>query len=66
MVNFTLDDLANFSREEKKLINNIMGNSEQKPLLSPSIMTVKKILNYAQSTSVRNSAKIGNQEFFLN
>lgn len=66
MVNFTFDELANFSREEKKLIKEIMGNSEQTPLLSPSILTVKKILNYAQSTSIRNSSKIGKQEFFLN
>lgn len=66
MVNYTFDELANFSREEKKLINEIMGNSEQQPLLSPSLMTVKKILNYAQSTSVRDISNIGKQEFFLN
>jgi len=66
MVNFTFDDLANFSREEKKLINELMGTREQAPLLSPSLMTVKKVLNYAQSTSVRNTDSIGKQEFFLN
>jgi len=66
MVNFTLDELANFSREEKKLINEMMGTSDNKPLFSPSLKTIQRVLNYAKSTSMRKNQRIGTQTFFLN
>ena len=66
MVNFTLDELANFSRTEKKLIQEIMGTDNENSLLSPKKSLVNRILDYSKSTSIRKVDGIGKQVFHLN
>ncbi len=66
MVNFTLDELADFARLEKKLINDVMGAKENTPLLSPRQSTINTILGYSKALSIRNSKYLNKTEFVLN
>ncbi|MEJ6796784.1 MAG: hypothetical protein QNK63_08735 [Flavobacteriales bacterium] len=66
MVNFTLDDLANFSRTEQKLINEVMGIEDNTPLLYPRKETINNILGYSKALSIRDSKFLNNTDLMLN
>lgn len=63
-----LDDLSNFSREEKFLTNEIFGKSEEKTnnSMTPSKHVVDRILNYSKALSVRKTKRYGTVEMILN
>ena len=66
MVNFTLDELADFSRQEQKLIDEVMGTEDNTPLLSPRNETINNILGYSKALSVRTSKYLDKTEIVLN
>ncbi len=66
MVNYTLDDLADFSRLEQKLINEVMKIEDNNPLLSPRKNTIDNILGYSKALSVRTSKFLDKTEMVLN
>ncbi len=66
MVNFTLDELADFSREEKKLIQDIMGAESTNELLSPRKDIVNNILGFSKALSTRNSKFLDTTSMVLN
>jgi hypothetical protein len=66
MVNFTLDDLANFSRKEQKLINEVMGKEDEIPLFFPRKETINNILGYSKALTTRDSKFLIKTELMLN
>lgn len=67
MKNSTLDALAQFSRIEKDLTNNVLQGSEKETEeMSPHPNTVQNILNYSRALSVRKSQNISNIFMVLN
>lgn len=66
MVNFTLDELADFSRLEKELINEIMGTENKTPLLCPRKDIVNNVLSYSKALSVRQSKYIDQMSMVVN
>ncbi|HCY45794.1 MAG TPA: hypothetical protein DHU89_03865 [Flavobacteriales bacterium] len=66
MVNFTLDDLASFSRTEQKLINEVMGIEDNTPLLSPRKETINNILGYSKALSIKDSMFLNKTDLMLN
>ena len=66
MANFTLDDLASFSRTEQKLINEVMGIEDNTPLLYPRKETINNILGYSKALSIRDSKFLNNTDLMLN
>lgn len=67
MSNFTLDELAQFSQEEKEL-RKILQDEPDLPEIeyAPSDLSVRLILNYAKVLSVRDTQKHGQVEMILN
>ncbi|MEJ6681244.1 MAG: hypothetical protein QNL21_04025 [Flavobacteriales bacterium] len=65
-MNFTLDDLASFSRTEQKLINEVMGIEDNTPLLYPRKETINNILGYSKALSIRDSKFLNNTDLMLN
>ena len=66
MVNFTLDELATFSRQEQKLIDEVMGTEDYTPLLSPRKETMNNILGYSKALSIRDSKFLNKTATMLN
>lgn len=66
MVNFTLDELASFSRQEQKLIDEVMGTEDNTHLLSPRKETINNILGYSKSLSIRDSKFLNKTATMLN
>jgi len=66
MINFTLDELADFSANEEQLINEIMGKRDENALLCPRKQVTDNILNYSRSLSVRNLKIMGKISTSLN
>ena len=60
----TLKDLANFSKNETELVNQLGINNET--VESPSKKSVEFILNFSKVYSVRKSKNIGIIESLLN
>jgi hypothetical protein len=60
----TLKDLANFSKNETELVNQLGLNNET--VESPSKKSVEFILNFSKVYSVRKSKNIGIIESLLN
>jgi hypothetical protein len=60
----TLKDLANFSKNETELVNQLGLNNET--VESPSKKSVNFILNFSKVYSVRKSKNIGIIESLLN
>ena len=70
MANFTRDDLAEFSKEEAHILNDIFNIEDelemQDELLSPSQGSVNNVLAYSKALSVRKTKKIDKISFILN
>lgn len=66
MVNYTLDELADFSRLEQELIDNVMGIENKTPLLSPSKKIITNVLGYSKALSVKSSKYLDQTEMVLN
>ncbi len=66
MVNFTLDELADFSRFEQELIDNVMGKEKKVDLLSPGKHIVNNLLGYSKALSVKSSKYLDQTEMVLN
>lgn len=66
MKNSTLDALAHFSRNEKKLTDQVVPASMSAEEESPSDQTVQNILNYSKALSVRRSQQMDNVFIVLN
>jgi hypothetical protein len=62
MKNSTLDALAHFSRNEKELFSGLKSYAEA-GLQSPGKQTVRNILDYSKSLSVRKSKHL--DHFFM-
>ena len=63
MENVTLDDLANFSKREKELSEEIFGNDVK---IGPSEGVLKHILDYEKVLSVRESQHLPDITMILN
>ena len=63
MENVTLDDLANFSKREKELSEEIFGNDVK---IGPSEGAIKQILDYERVLSVRESQHLPDITMILN
>lgn len=67
MKNSTLNALAQFSRNEKDLTNDVLrGTEKDSEELVPRANTVQNILNYSRALSVRKSRNISNIFMVLN
>lgn len=65
---FTLDDLAQFAREEKAICREL-GLVKEAPAAesySPSPQSVQHVLSYSKALSVRDSKHLGQLEMLLN
>jgi hypothetical protein len=70
MIDFTLDDLSEFTRHERQLYNDIfkqdqMIQSEER-LFEPKEDSVNRIVAYSKALSVRKSRKMDNFQIVLN
>lgn len=65
MTHFTLDDLAKFTQNEKKMVNDILPELREKEI-QPSDDAIRNILNYSKSLSVRKSTNLGHLRLLLN
>lgn len=63
--NFTLQQLAIFTQNEKELLREV-GLIQDKPSVSPRKSTIDNILNYSKALSIRPSKKVGHIEMLLN
>lgn len=68
MSNFTLDELAQFSQQEKELRKILQEETHDLPEIEyvPSDLAVRNILNYAKVLSVRDTKNYGKVEMILN
>lgn len=65
-INLPLDELSNFYREEKKIINQLGLNKKENNTATPSKHVIDRILGYSQALSVRKSKQLGTIEMILN
>lgn len=63
--NFTLNDLADFYKNEQTMLNDLFGTKKNEHN-SPKKQTIQNILNYSKALSVRKSDNLGHLEFVLN
>mgnify|MGYP006989115462 CR=1 FL=1 len=70
MENFTFDELADFSRREKKYLQDTFNldklASMEETLYRPGVECVKNILAYSKALSVRKSNKLHQIQLVLN
>ncbi len=68
MSNSTLDALANFSRNEDKLMLSLFGENQSDSVekYEPSALSVQNILNYSKALSVRKSEHLEHISLILN
>lgn len=70
MNDFTLDDLASFSRHEKECFNQLFKKNEMVEMpeveLEPSNEALNRIFSYNRALSVRESEKIDRISLVLN
>lgn len=62
--NFTLNDLADFYRKEKTILDNLFNTKKME--FSPKASTIKNILAYSKVVSVRDTKLMGHVDFVLN
>ena len=65
MIHFTLDDLSEFTRNEVKMVNEILPEPREE-MVQPGEEAIRNILSYSRSISVRKSERIGNIHLMLN
>ncbi len=63
-----LNDLTNFSKNEKALCTSLglLEESTQKSQMKPSKYVIQNILNFSKAHSVRQSSTLGKVEMILN
>jgi hypothetical protein len=70
MRNFTLDELAAFSEEEKQIVNDLLNEDpmteSSEVLMAPSHQSVKTVLAYSKAMSMRRSKKLDHINIVLN
>ena len=66
MQNFTFDELLEFTRNEEKMIEDVMPPSIAEHEMEPSDHSVRLIIQYAKSLSVRNTKSMGQIRILLN
>ncbi len=70
MIDFTLDDLSEFTRHERQLFNDIFKQDQmiqsKDRLFEPKEDSVNRILAYSKALSVRKSQKMDNFQIVLN
>ena len=62
---FTLEDLAQFTREEAAIAQSLGLTKEEEIVKAPQHI-VDNVLNYSKALSVRKSEKLGTIEMLLN
>lgn len=65
MVNFTLQDLMNFTQNESKMVENVLQQNEIQSM-EPSESSVQNLLAYSKALSVRKSEYLKNFRLTLN
>ena len=65
---YSLDELAEFTRNEKQLIESlgIESNVEEEITVSPRTHVINNILNYSRALSVRDTDTLGKVDMVLN
>jgi hypothetical protein len=66
MLHFTLDDLADFTKNEEQMVNNLFAAQERELEFGPSQHSVDRILDYSRAYSVRRSERIQFVRMVLN
>jgi hypothetical protein len=66
MTHFTLEDLVNFTQNEKKMVESILPTSEFEQNLEPKEETLRFLMDYSKSLSVRKSKKLKHVSMILN
>lgn len=65
MVNFTLDDLMEFTQKEEKLLRDIFP-IQNTNCIEPSEKTMSSIIAYSKAISIRKSKKMNHFKMLLN
>lgn len=58
MLNFTLKDLSDFTKNEEKMVNDLFPALDTVQQYEPSDESIDRILNYSRAYSVRRSEKV--------
>ena len=66
MQNFTFDELLEFTQNEAKMIEDIMPQWVAENEMEPSDKSVRLIIQYAKSLSVRKTKSLGTIRMLLN
>lgn len=66
MNHFTFFDFHELNKEEKALNKLFNKNKPEENTLSPSKISIDKILNYSKALSIRKSNQLGTIEHLLN
>ncbi|MEZ4799834.1 MAG: hypothetical protein R2809_08690 [Flavobacteriales bacterium] len=66
MTDFTLQDLVNFSRNEKKMVEDVLPELSSAEEIGPSDKTLQFIMDYSKALSVRKSKNLNHISMILN
>jgi hypothetical protein len=66
MPHFTLQDLSDFTQNERKMVEGIFPLAKSNEELEPREEILQNILNYSKALSVRKSKKMNNFTMVLN
>lgn len=58
MLNFTLEELSDFTKNEEKMVNDLFPALDTVQQYEPSDESIDRILNYSHAYSVRRSEKV--------
>jgi hypothetical protein len=66
MPHFTLQDLSDFTKNERKMVEGILPLAKSNEDLEPREEILQNILNYSKALSVRKSKKMNSFKMVLN
>jgi hypothetical protein len=66
MPHFTLQDLSDFTKNERKMVEGILPLAKSNEELEPREEILQNILNYSKALSVRKSKKMNSFKMVLN
>lgn len=66
MIHFTLEELVNFTLNEKKMVEDVMPTTGHDEDIEPGEQALRNILDYSKALSVRKSKTMKRMHFVLN
>jgi hypothetical protein len=66
MLHFTLNDLADFTKNEEQMVNSLFNAPQREQEFEPSQDSMDRILDYSRAYSVRRSERIQFVRMVLN